>query len=128
MTASKGIMLVVFAALFCVLCSPNARADDWNEKTTVKIYEPIEIPGHVLSAGTYVFELANSQSDRTILQIWSGDETHVLYTINGIPAYREEPTGKTVLRLAKQSNGGPERLTKWFYPGDNEGVELAYAD
>ena len=54
---------------------------------------PIEIPGvhltgwKVLPAGTYVFKVLDSQSDRHIVQILSKDETDVYATILAIPNY-----------------------------------------
>jgi hypothetical protein len=63
--------LVVGAAL-----TPAARADDFNHRTVVTLSAPVEIPGvhlqgwGVLPAGTYVFKIVDSQSDRHIVQIF----------------------------------------------------------
>jgi hypothetical protein len=37
----------------------RALADEWNQKTIVTFSGPVEIPGQVLDAGTYVFKLAD---------------------------------------------------------------------
>jgi hypothetical protein len=37
---------------------------------------PVEIPGQVLGAGTYVFKLADSRSDGNIVQVFSKNENH----------------------------------------------------
>lgn len=126
MGALKGAAMVVFAVLLGAICSPNARADEWNKQTTVKVHEPIEVPGRVLNPGTYVFKLYNSDADRDIVQIWSAHQMRLLDTIDGIPAYRENPPGHTVLKFSEEPKGRPEELTAWFYPGDASGVEFVY--
>ena len=48
--------------------APQAKADDWNQKTIFTFSGPVEIPGQALTAGTYVFKLADSQTNRNIVQ------------------------------------------------------------
>jgi hypothetical protein len=43
-----------------------------------------------------------------------------------IPAYRVEPTDKTVVTFEERAAGSPEVLHKWFYPGDTNGLEFVY--
>jgi hypothetical protein len=106
--------------------APLARADEWNKETVLTFNKPIEIPGKVLPAGTYVFKLADSQSDRDIVQISSKDQKHLLATILAIPDYRAEPTDKTVVTFEERLSGSPEALHSWFYPGDTDGIEFVY--
>ena len=47
--------------------------DEWNKRTEFTFSEPVDIPGHVLTAGKYVFELADNSSDRNIVEIFSQD-------------------------------------------------------
>jgi hypothetical protein len=62
--------------LMGTLLTTAANADEWNEKTVVTFSGPVEIPGvhlagmGVLPAGTYVFKLLDSDSDRHIVQIF----------------------------------------------------------
>jgi len=123
------------ATLFCLiaLCGfivPNATADDWNRKTVITFSGPVEVPGvgqHNLPAGTYVFKILNSQSDRHIVQIFNQDESHVLTTILAIPNYRLRATDKTVITFRERPAGEPEALRAWFYPGREWGEEFVYA-
>ena len=109
-----------------------ARADTYNEKTTVTFSGPVAIPGvhlkgwGVLPPGTYVFKLVDSQSDRHIVQIFSADEKTVYATILAIPNYRLKVTGKTVITFRERPAGEPEALRAWFYPGKNWGEEFVY--
>jgi hypothetical protein len=119
-------------ALLGAIFTPTARADDWNEKTVITFSGPVEIPGvhltgwGVLPAGTYVFKLLDSQSDRHIVQIFDKDETKVLATILAIPNYRLKATDKTVITFRERPAGEPEALRAWFYPGRNYGDEFVY--
>jgi hypothetical protein len=80
----------------------------------------------VLPAGTYVFKLLDSQSDRHIVQIFNKDETVVYATILAIPNYRLKATGKTVMTFRERPAGLPEALRAWFYPGKVWGDEFVY--
>jgi len=93
---------------------------------------PVEIPGvhmkgwRVLPAGTYVFKIVDSQSDRHIVQIFSEDEKTVYATILAIPNYRLKATDKTTITFRERPAGEPEALRAWFYPGRNWGEEFVY--
>ncbi len=119
-------------ALLGTICTPAARADDWDRKTTVTFSGPVEIPGvhlkgwGVLPAGTYVFKILDSQSDRHIVQIFNKDETTIYATVLAIPNYRLKATDKTVITFRERAAGEPEALRAWFYPGRNWGEEFVY--
>jgi hypothetical protein len=119
-------------ALLGTVAAPSAHADEWNRKTTVTFSGPVEIPGvhlagwGVLPAGTYVFKILDSQSDRHIVQIFNKDETTIYATILAIPNYRLKATDETVITFRERPVGEPEALCAWFYPGRNWGEEFVY--
>jgi len=116
--------LLTGAALWVI---PSARADEWDKRTVLTFSEPVEIPGKVLAAGTYVFKLLDSQADRTIVQIFTQNEQQLLATIMAIPDYRTDTPEKTIVTFEERPAGTPEALHSWFYPGDNYGVEFVYS-
>src|SRR5947209_10536399 len=124
--------MVCGIALMSAVLAPSAKADDWNRKTVVTFAKPVEIPGvhlagwGVLPAGTYVFKILDSQSDRHIVQIFSKDELTVYATVLAIPNYRIQATDKTVITFTERPAGQPEALRAWFYPGRNWGEEFVY--
>jgi hypothetical protein len=128
----NAITVVCSVALVGAVLAPTARADSYNEKTVITFSGPVEIPGvhlkgwGVLPAGTYVFKLVDSQSDRHIVQIFSADEKTVYATILAIPNYRLKVTGKTVITFRERPAGEPEALRAWFYPGKSWGEEFVY--
>jgi hypothetical protein len=128
LVTTTGFCLALMGAAF----SPSAKADEWNRKTTLTFSGPVEIPGvhlkgwGVLPAGTYVFKILDSQTDRHIVQIFNKDETQCYATILAIPTYRLKTTGKTVVTFRERPAGEPEALRAWFYPGENYGDEFVY--
>ena len=133
MSVLRTITTSVFClALTSAVFSPAAKADEWNRKTVMTFSGPVEIPGvhlkgwGVLPAGTYVFKILDSQSDRHIVQIFNKDETQVFATILAIPNYRLKVTDKTVVTFRERPAGEPEALRAWFYPGRNYGEEFVY--
>ena len=132
MTRFQTLAAVCGFALASVTFAPSARADDWNRKTVITFSAPVEIPGvhlagwGVLPAGTYVFKILDSQSDRHIVQIFSQDELTVYATILAIPNFRLKATDKTVMTFRERPAGQPEALRAWFYPGRNWGEEFVY--
>ena len=105
---------------------PSAQADTWNKKTVVTFSQAVEVPGRILPAGTYTFQLLDSQSDRHIVQIFNADGSQIIATILAINNYRLQPTGDTVMKFSERPGDSPEALRAWFYPGDNFGQEFVY--
>lgn len=128
----KAATTVCCMALMGAVLTPSARADDWNRKTVITFSGPVEIPGvhltgfGVLPAGTYVFKILDSPSNRHIVQIFSKDELTVYATILAIPNLRMKATDKTVITFRERPAGQPEALRAWFYPGRQWGEEFVY--
>ena len=104
----------------------SARADEFDKKTIVTFSQPVEIPGRVLPAGTYVFKLADSMSDRHIVQVFTADGSQILATLMAIPDYRLRTTDQTVITFDEVVAGAPEAIRAWFYPGNSIGQEFVY--
>jgi len=132
MTFFKAAPFVLGMAIVGLAFSPTARADAWDKRTTITFSGPVEIPGvhlkgyGVLPAGTYVFKVLDSGSDRHIVQISSKDELTVYATILAIPNLRLKATNKTVMTFRERPAGEPEALRAWFYPGKEWGEEFVY--
>jgi len=122
----KVVFCLLAITLFSAALVPNARADQWNKKTVVTFSQSVEVPGKVLPAGTYTFQLLDSPSDRHIVEIFNADGSQIITTILAINNYRLEPTGETVMKFNERPGDSPEALRAWFYPGDNFGQEFVY--
>ena len=126
MKINKGYIAVGLIIAFALFFELAAHADEYDQTTTITFNEPIQIPGQVLPAGTYLFKLANSDSTRNIVQVFNADRTVLYATLQTIATERQEPTGHTAVALAEQGAGQPDVLLKWFYPGRETGNEFLY--
>jgi len=124
------VVALIFCASLVALAFPfSVDAQTWNKRTIVKFSQTIEIPGvgqKFLPAGTYVFKLVDSLSNRDIVQIFNENETHVFATILTIANYRLKATDETVMTFRERPAGQPEAIRAWFYPGANWGQEFVY--
>jgi|GraSoiStandDraft_4_1057263.scaffolds.fasta_scaffold1408239_1 hypothetical protein len=119
--------IVGFAVLLCAAFTQNARAGvlDGN-RTKVTFSEPVEIPGLVLPAGTYVFEQV--EGFQHVVRILSADETHVYATLETVSEQLPNPVAKTTFTFEERTAGAPEAIQSWFYPGSSMGEEFLYWD
>jgi hypothetical protein len=117
------VTIILLGATFAL----GARADQWDKRTIVTFNDAVEIPGQVLPAGTYVFRLADSISNRHIVQIWNADEDQVLATIMTIPNTRFETPDDSLFEFDERPGDSPQALKVWFYPGNNTGEEFIYS-
>ena len=104
-------------------------ADEWNKKTEFQFSAPVQIPGRTLAAGKYVFQLADSKSDRNIVQVFSEDShgnESLLATLMAVPHYIEQTPDKPIVHFEERPSGAPEAIHSWFYPGENTGWEFVY--
>jgi hypothetical protein len=106
---------------------PSARADEWNKETVLTFSAPVAVPGKTLPAGKYIFKLADSDSDRNIVEVFTEDDGELLETILAIPAYRSEATPETKVTFEERRTGSPEAIHEWFYAGETAGVEFVYS-
>jgi hypothetical protein len=97
--------------------------DQWGRKTIVTFSDSVEIPGHVLPTGTYLFRLADSSTDRHIVQIWNADETQILATAMAIPNTRFERPDKSIFEFEERASSSPMARKMRLYP-HGTGVHL----
>ncbi len=120
MNRIKAPMFLLVGLGFLAGMVPRATADESDEKTVFTFSGPVEIPGQVLPAGTYVFKLADSSSDRNIVQVFSDG------TFLAIPNQRQYPAQKPIITFEERAANSPEAVKAWFYPGDDTGHEFVY--
>jgi hypothetical protein len=92
----------------------------------VTFAQDVEIPGQVLPAGTYIFKLFRSTSDRSIVQVWSQGESQLLATMMTIADSYPNESGKPyfVLDMTGTDEGYPPAVVSWFFAGSDEGATL----
>lgn len=104
-----------------------AQASVWNQRTILHVYNPIQIPGVVLSPGEYTVRIVNANVGRNIVQFQNRSNHQVLATLIAVPDKRMKITGQTQLSFYEPTPGNPPSLRSWFYPGMEYGVEFVYS-
>jgi len=97
-----------------------------SKKTTITTTRPLEVPGQVLPAGTYVFKVMDIVGTRNIMQITNADETQVLVTVIAVPDLRLKAGEHSVVEYKEAAAGQPNALRAWFYTGEKSGLEFVY--
>jgi len=120
----KSFPAVALLLAFLIVL-PNVRADEWNQATLFTFSESVQIPGQVLPAGTYVFEIVNN-FNHEIVRISNADRTKVIALIQARPATQEGFTGKAAIVLAERGSSQPPAVIAWSYAGRLEGHQFLY--
>ena len=126
MRINRLYIAVGFVIAFAMFFEIAAHADETNQQTRITFSAPVQIPGQILPAGTYIFEKADPSDDQNLVRIFNADRSVLYATLQTVSADRREPTGDTVITMAAPEDGGPELLVKWFYPGELIGHEFMY--
>ena len=127
MKINKGYIAIGLVIAFALFFELGAHADESDEATIMSFSAPVQIPGQVLPAGTYLFELADHGSAPNVVQVFSSDRTVLYGTFLTIATERQDPTSDTTVTLAEPESGGTPVLVKWFYPGQDIGNEFLYS-
>jgi hypothetical protein len=125
MRVGRSLLAVLAVSCVGVAVPRTAAADEWNKETVLTFSRDVEIPGKVLPAGKYVFRLADSASNRHVVQVFD-QAGRILATIFTIPAARLSATDDTRVTFEEQPAGAPFPIKKWYYPGNLNGEEFIY--
>jgi hypothetical protein len=126
MNTRKAISILGLLLAFAIIL-PAARADEYDQASQLTISQPVQIPGHVLPAGTYWFVLADvSIANRNIIHIFNSDRSKLYATVSTITAERAQSSDHTALTFAERDSTQPIAILDWFYPGRKTGHEFVY--
>jgi len=114
------------AALLLGATLTAAQGVDNSRTTIITFSAPVALPGVTLPAGSYMFKLADSQTNRNIVQVFDKDRSKIFATILAIPAQRNKPADETVITFKEAPASAAPAVQYWFYPGETTGQEFAY--
>jgi hypothetical protein len=123
-TFVRNVVIITFLLAFFIVL-PVVHADEWNQATFFTFSQPVQIPGRVLPAGTYLFELVNS-FNHEMARISNADRTNVIAIIQARPTQQKGLSGKSAIVLAERGVSQPEAIVAWSYPGRVEGHQFLY--
>lgn len=103
-----------------------AQATLADRTTFVTFSGPVSLPGITLPAGTYTFKIADSQTDRHVVQVFNREGTKLFTTLLAVPAQRTEASGDPVITFKETPSDRPPAVHYWYYAGEKDGNELVY--
>jgi hypothetical protein len=127
MKINKLYIVIGLIFAFGLFFAIAAHADERNQETLISFSAPIQIPGQVLPAGTYRFQLADPGEDLQMVRIYNADGTVLYATLQTVSTQRSRLADDVVVTLAAPKFGGPEYLVKWFYRGNADGHEFVFS-
>jgi hypothetical protein len=124
MTIYRINLLVLFALAGLVLFSAHSvSAQGLVNGTIAKFDEPVEIPGHVLPAGTYAFV----EKGPALVQVWDKDQTKLLATlITNAAEQPEYAADRQEFEFEKAAPEAPKELKAWYKEIGSVGHEFIY--
>lgn len=88
--------------------------------------QPVTLPQVTLPAGKYLFRLADSLVNRTIVQIYSADGSKMHGMMMTIPAIRPDRPNDPEIRFLESGADMPPAVATYWYPGETRGWEFVY--
>jgi Protein of unknown function (DUF2911) len=119
----RKMLFTVSLMLAFAFMLPVLHADDWNQATRFTFSQPVQVPGHILPAGTYLFQLVGN--NHHLVQIFREDHTAVAI-LYSIPRSRYGGREEAAITLANRGGTQPQAIVAWFFVGETEGHEFLY--
>src|SRR5712671_4350101 len=89
---------------------------------TMRFSVPVQVPGTVLPAGTYLFQFVTPQ----FIRVTSTDRKHVYATFMTVPISRNVTPLRGQARFQDRGNAEPLRLLAWYLPWSSIGNQPIY--
>lgn len=126
----KAALACMTVAMVALSLNVAAQSGPRNQDTYFTFSQAVELPNKTLPAGTYFFQLMDSESNRHIVKVMSQDRKELFATLMAIPFHsNDRPSGEPQVRFMETpaANGAGTNAVKiWFYPGNSTGHEFIY--
>jgi LPXTG-motif cell wall-anchored protein len=105
----------------------QAQAQTRSDKAVYFTFsQPVTLPQVTLPAGKYLFRLADSLVNRTIVQIYSADGSKMHAMLMTIPSERMDVPNDPEVRFLETAANTPAAIATYWYPGERTGWEFVY--
>src|SRR6478609_11854506 len=128
----KAALACMTAAMVAMSLNAAAQSGPRNQDTYFTFSQSIELPNKTLPAGTYFFQLMDTDSNRHIVKVMSQDRKELFATLMAIPFYsNDRPSEDPQVRFMETpatavNRDGTNAVKIWFYPGNSVGHEFIY--
>lgn len=111
-------------ALFSIL--PGTLEASEIETNIFTFQAPVQLPGHILPAGTYLFRLAQSTSEMNVVEIKNPQETKVYGVFLVKPEYHTRLPKRSTIIFEKRGPGPAQAIKAWYYGGSKYFNDFIY--
>jgi len=133
LAVAAGITLLGMGAL------PQAKAGQSDETVRMTFSGPVQIPGKVLPAGTYVFRRWSMFGNPNAMMVMNADDQRVVGMTMYLPTYENaappewsagggDARANVHVSFDEAGANTPQLLRSWNYPGDPTGFKLVYPE
>jgi hypothetical protein len=131
MNSIRKVALACMTAAMVTISANAGAQGPANQDTFFTFSQAVELPKTTLPAGTYFFQLMDSQSNRHIVKVMSQDRKQLFATLMAIPYYsNDRPSDEPQVRFLETpaANGvaATNAIKIWFYPGNSTGHEFIW--
>lgn len=124
-------LLISAFALAVVICVSSAVADArqielrGDKAVMFTFSQPVALPGVTLPAGKYLFRLADSQTNRSVVQVYSADGRRLFGMMMTIPMERRTRIDNPQVNFMEAAASQPVPIRSYWFPG-TQGWEFIY--
>jgi hypothetical protein len=131
MSSIRKVALACVTAAMVSISMNAAAQGPRNQDTFFTFSQAVELPKTTLPAGTYFFQLMDSDSNRHIVKVMSQDRKQLHATLLAIPYYSndrpsDEPQVRFLETPAANGAAATNAIKIWFYPGNTVGHEFIW--
>jgi hypothetical protein len=126
MTHCKSVRVALAAVAMTLLVGATGHGWGFNHENIVKFTGPVALPGVVLPAGTYSFDVA-SPTALDVVVVRSADRGRVYYTgFTRIISRPRQMSLTTPIAFAETPANQPPAIAAWYEVNDTMGHEFVY--
>jgi hypothetical protein len=106
--------------------SQPVKANGWAHLEQLTFNAPIALPGVVLAAGTYNFEIPRDGASHSLVRISSKDGRRIYLTAFTLDVRRPSKTDAPKVTFHEAARGVPPSVDTWYPAGDDSGKQFIY--
>jgi hypothetical protein len=127
MNKFQKLAITSLVAIFAAMILPATYSQNVH-RTVINVPYAVQVNSTVLEPGQYVIRVL-SPTEPNVVNIFSADEKTLIATITGLPVFRsaeeiDRAGSKTEFWFSAPASVRPRPVRAWFYPGEEQGVEL----
>jgi hypothetical protein len=123
----RNIAFIAALLLPVALAVPTRATSRWGQMNRLSFSQPVALPGVVLPAGSYTFEIATPTSSANVVRV-TRDDTHRIYFAGFTELVRRpanRPPGELVT-LGEAPAGEPLPIAVWYPAPGAQGHRFLY--